>query len=231
MQHVWLAPRPGWFLGLVWIFFSGSLFSFALGGERPEGSDRLVVVIDPGADPAVVRRIRTQLEDLGRTARIRYWWSRAANACVCAFPAVLILVWGWASTTMDRVTDPLADVAMPVAVTYAAVAVLLSVVCDRYSRRSARQLSEFEAPGVVSSSGLGGDKFVMRMIARAEERTAGEQRQLTELLWRLVHAERARHQYLHSAAVFDEEEFAVVRGRVEDVRRDLGAWAGTTAAA
>lgn len=231
MQHVWLAPNPGRFLGLLWLLGSGSLFSISGHEDRAQASEQQVLVIDPGTDAAGVARIRARFDDLGRVARVRFRWSRVANALWCAFPVVLILVAVWASSVVVPPTDPLKDVATPVALGYGAVTGLIAIACDRYTRRSVRLVAEFEDPRVVRTSVPGRDRFVARLVEGAERRTAAEQRQLTELLWEFAVADQARRDYLHDTEVFDDDEFALLRARSEDARRDLRAWAGQGAPA
>ena len=65
----------------------------------------------------------------------------------------------------------------------------------------------------------------------SEQNLRSEQRQLTELLWEFAVADQARRDYLHDTEVFDDDAFAMLRGRSEDARRDLRAWAGQGAPA
>ncbi|MFI2486136.1 hypothetical protein ACH47X_04470 [Promicromonospora kroppenstedtii] len=231
MQHVWLAPNPGRFLGLLWLLASGSLFSISGHEDRVQASEQHVLVIDPGTEAAEVARIRARFDELGRVARARFRWSRLANALWCAFPVVLILVAVWASTVVVPPTDPLTDVATPVALGYGAVTSLIAIVCDRYTRRSVRQIAELEEPSVVRTSMPGRDRFIVRLVEEAERRTAAEQAQLSELLWQFAVADQARRDYLHQTAAFDDDEFSVLRVRSEDARRGLRAWAGEAAPA
>ncbi|MFD7310346.1 hypothetical protein [Promicromonospora sp. NPDC059942] len=231
MQNVWLAPSPGRFLGLLWLVGSGSLFSVTGHEERAEAAEQHVLVIEPGTAVDEVARISAELDATTRTARVRFRWSRVANSLWCAFPVVLILVGAWASNTAMPPTDPLQDVAIPVTVVYAVVTGLFAIVCDRYTRRSVRQITEFEAPGVVRVTVPGRDRFLVRLIEQAGRRTAAEQRQLSELLWRFADADRTRREYLETTEAFDDDEFAPLRARAEDARRDLRAWAGEPATA
>jgi hypothetical protein len=228
VQNVWLAPVPGLFLGLVWIIGRpGPVLLFQWEEERAAAFERFVFVIDPGADSLEVRSIRAQLGELGRTARTWIRRCRVANALLCASPAVLAGVWWWASRSGDPTGDALTDVAVPAMLAYTVVVLLFAIPCDRRTRQAVRQFEQFEAPGVLGSTRLGLDKVVMRLIARAEKRSAGEQRLLTEFLWRIAVADRARHEYLHSGEVFEDVEFAVLRSLLETAQQDLRVWART----
>lgn len=227
MQHVWRAPVPGLFLGLVWIVSKpGPVFIPNWEDERALAFHRPVFVIDPRADSLEVQQVRARLDELGQVARRCFGWSRAANALVCAVPVVLAVVWWWASGSAEPGTAPLTEVVLPVTIAYALVAIAFAIPRDRLTRQAVRRIAEFRSPGVLRSSWLGRDKFARGLIARLEERSADEQRQVTEILWRVVGAERARREYLDSAEVFDEAEFAVLRGQVESAELDLRAWAG-----
>lgn len=187
---------------------------------------RSVVVIDPATDPSEVERIRTQLAGMTRTARLLLRRSRVANLLLCGWPAVLFAVWSWASRPGDLTRDPWTNVAVPAGV-YVAIALAFVIPFDRRAQRAVRQFEQFEAPGVLGSARLGADKLVVRLIARAGKSSAGEQRLLTEHLWRIAAADRARHEYLHSGEDFEDAEFSVLRGRLETAQRDLRVWAGT----
>lgn len=226
MQNVWLAPVPGLFLGVVWIVDRpGSVFFFNWDEERAAAFERFVFVIDPGSDQLAVRSIRARLDELGRAART--WIRRCRIANALFWLSLLLAVWWWVDRSGDAARDPLMEVAVPAMLVCAAVALLFVIPCDRRTRDVVRQIHQFEAPGALGSAGLGADKLVVRLIARAAKSSACEQRLLAEHLWRIAVAERARDKYLHSGKEFEEAEFSVLRRRLEDAQRDLKAWAGS----
>ena len=228
MQNVWLAPVPGFFLGLVWVIGrSGSVLIPFLEEGRSAAVLRSVVVIDPGADPFEADLIRTRLGEMALTARVWLRRSRVANLLLCASPAVLFAVWSWASRSGDLTRNPLSDVAVPAALIYAVIVLAFVVPFDRRAQQAVQQFQQFETPGALGSARLGADELVMRLIARAEKSSPGEQRLLTGHLWRIVVADRARHDYLHSGEEFEDAEFSVLLGQFEAAQRDLKAWAGT----
>lgn len=113
------------------------------------------------------------------------------------------------------------------ALIYAVIVLAFVVPFDRRAQQAVRQFQQFETPGALGSARLGADELVMRLIARVEKSSAGEQRLLTGHLWRIVVADRARHGYLHSGEEFEDAEFSVLLGQFEAAQRDLKAWAGT----
>jgi hypothetical protein len=228
VQNVWLAPVPGLFLGIVWLIGRpGSVLFPLLEEGRSAAAQRSVVVIDPATDPHEAERIRTRLAEMARTARLWLRRSRVAHLLLGASPAVLFAVWSWASRSGDVTRDPWADVAVPATLIYVAIVLVLVIPFDRRAQRAVQQFQQFEAPEALGSTRLGADKLIMRLIARVEKSSAGEQRLLTEHLWRIVVADQVRRDYLQSGEEFEEAEFAVLLGQFEAAQRDLRVWAGT----
>jgi hypothetical protein len=197
---------------------------FALEGRLRAALDRFVFVTDPKSDLSQAEWIRARLHEIGRTARVRYRWSRLANGLVGAWPAVFLAAAIELGESATAGTSAAMDVALPVTLVYIFGTFSFAFLCDRRSRRSVGDIEEFEAPGVLRSRLIGADKRARRLIAEAEQQSAGEQRQLLDILWRLAQAERARTDYLTSAEEFDADEFAPYLQEVEDARAGLGSW-------
>lgn len=226
VQHLWLSPRPGWFLGLVWIISRpGSVLWMNWEAERAAALDRVLFVIDPRADQVEVERIRRQFDEMERTARGRYRWSQLANVLFCAWPVVFLVVAVSGADTDGGSTDGL-DPALAATIVYLLLVLPVSVLCDGRSRRSVRTFEEFDAPNVLRSRRLGSDQLVVRQLSRADMRSAGDQRQLVDILWRIAEADRARREYLDSVDVLDDG-FAAVLRRVEDAEAELRVWSAT----
>ncbi len=192
--------------------------------ERAAALDRFLFVIDPRADQLDVERIRRQLDEMERTARRRYRWSRLVNAFFCAWPVVFLVVAvfgadaGGGSARLER--------ALTATAIYLLLLFPVEMFCDGRSRRSVSTFAEFDAPGVVVSGRLGTDELVLRQLARAETRPVGDQRHLVDILWRIAEADRARSEYLNSVVVLDEGFEPVLR-RVQDAEAELRAWPAT----
>ncbi|WP_454857636.1 hypothetical protein [Promicromonospora soli] len=222
MQHVWRAPRPGRFLALAWVMAKPGILKME--GDLRAALHRFVFIVDPRQDLLVVERIRTGFNEIERTARVRYRWSRLANALVGASPVVYLSVAFSASELAGGSTDAGLTPPLGATLAYLAPTVALAIYCDRRTRQSVQQIEEFAAPEVLRSRLLGEDRHALRQIAQAEKRSAGEQRQLLDILWRIAEAERVRTDYLESVVDFDDEEFASILQQVETAKADLRAW-------
>lgn len=222
MQHVWRAPRPGRFIALAWVLARPGLLK--LEGELRAALQRFVFIVDPSQDPLVVEQIRTRFYEIERTARVRYRWSRLANALVGASPVVFLSVAFSASELAGGSTDAVLTPPLGATLVYLAPTVALAIYCDRKTRQSVQQIGEFAAPEVLRSRVLGEDRDALRQIAQADKWSAGEQRQLLDILWRIAEAERVRTDYLESVVDFDDEEFASIFQQVETAKADLRAW-------
>jgi hypothetical protein len=221
---VWQAPRPGRFLALAWIIGKpGSILRLNWEDEFRAALDRSVFVTDPQAELSRVEWIRVQLHEIGRDARIRYRWSRLANVLVGASPAVLLAAIEW-SDSAPAGTGADIDDALLVTLVYLLGAMAFAWFCDRRSRRSVRNVEEFDAPMVLRSTLIGVNKQARRLIAEVGRQSAGEQRQLQDILWRIAEAERARADYLASTEEFDTDEFAPYLRDVENAQAGLELW-------
>ncbi|PUB24909.1 hypothetical protein C8K30_108166 [Promicromonospora sp. AC04] len=222
MQHVWRAPRPGRFLALAWVMAKPGILKME--GDLRAALHQFVFIVDPRQDLLVVERIRIQFNEIERTARVRFRRSRLANALVGASPVVFLLAAIAVSEFAGGNTDDGMTPALGVTLAYLVPTVAFAAYCDRRTRQSVQLIEEFAAPEVLRSRLLGEDRLALRQIAQAEKRSAGEQRQLLDILWRIAEAERVRTDYLESVVEFDDEEFAPILQRVESAEADLQAW-------
>lgn len=222
------APRPGRFLALAWVVGKpGSILRLNWEVELREALDRLVFVADPRAEAFEIEPVRARFDELGRTARARYGWSRLAHALVVASPAVFVGVAVTVSERTGGTIDAALDAALPPSIVYVLVTMTFAAFCDRRARRSARDIRELDAPGVLWSRRIGADRTARRLVADAGRWSAGEQRRLQDVLWRFAEAERARSDYLESAIAFDEEAFAPLLRRSRPPRPTCARGRGT----
>ncbi len=206
---MWLVMKPGSILRLDWT------------PVLAEALDRYVVVLHPRTSDTDVESTRRRLAAVGRLARTRYRWSRAAHALVVATPFVFLAVAVSASKAAGGSTEAALEPAIAVSFVVWCVAVTVAWGCDARSRRSVRQIREIAAPHVVKSARLGRSAALRLAVAHAEGGEArAEVDMLAELLWRAAQADRTRSEHLSSTA-FDDAAFAHVLARAEEARDEF----------
>jgi hypothetical protein len=222
MRHVWLAPRPGRFLAVTWVLTKGS--SANVEGDLRAALHRFMFIVDPRQDLDVVEPVRLRFHEVERTARARYRRSRLAHAVVSAWPVVFFSVAISASSPDGGSTESALNPAIGVTVIYLLLTFAFAASYDRKARRSAQQIAEFAAPEVIRSRVLADSRLARRLVAQAENRSAGEQRQLLDILWRITEAEQVRTDYPAPGAEFDYDELAAIDQGIEIAEADLRAW-------
>ncbi|MCF4120720.1 hypothetical protein L1785_06995 [Antribacter sp. KLBMP9083] len=166
VQSVWCAPHPGRLLAWAWFLSLGTLAALGYAPD-PRPVRRFVLVLDPAASEPQANDVASRIEPLVQDAQRRYRWSLLTHALFLA-----AFLGTWTLTILLSIEFAAADPSTPffVAGGFATCGVLLPLAyaCDRRPWDAGQRIAAFEAPRLLRSHRIGGERRVLRLLAKAE---------------------------------------------------------------